>query len=76
MTDFWLSVLVIGGVGAVMVALAGLAHRLRRRGGAGPAIGAAMAAYDEAMHSTAYDTFVEAQAQGERKIPIPSPGEL
>ena len=58
--------LLVLGVAAVMVALALLAIRVRRSGRAGPAIGAAMAAYDEAMHSTAHDTFVEVQAQKDR----------
>lgn len=67
------AVLVVAGVILVMAGLAVLAVRIRRRGSAGPAIGAAMAAYDEAMHSTAHSTFVEVQAQKGRAIPIPAP---
>ena len=72
MTEVWLGVLLVVGVAGVMVALGLHAHRLRR-GSAGPAIGAAMAAYDEGMHVTAYATFVETQAQAGRKVPIPAP---
>ena len=53
MSDVLLAAAVVVGVAAVMAGLAVLAVRVRRRGTAGPAIGAAMAAYDEAMHSTA-----------------------
>jgi hypothetical protein len=74
MTDLWVGVLLVGGGSAAMVALGLAAHRLRR-GSAGPAIGAAMAAYDEAMHSTAYDTFIEAQEQADRTVPVPAPGD-
>jgi hypothetical protein len=75
MSDLMLAVIVVAGVAAVMVGLALLAVRVRRRGAAGPAIGAAMAAYDEAMHSTAHDTFVELQAEADRVVPAPAPGE-
>ena len=66
--------LVIVGVAVVMAALAMLATRVRRRGTAGPAIGAAMAAYDEAMHASAHATFVELQEQEQRPSPAPAPG--
>ncbi|MBW4033741.1 MAG: hypothetical protein HIU88_13945 [Acidobacteria bacterium] len=59
-----------------MVLLALVAVSVRRRGSAGPAIGAAMAAYDQAMHSTAYDTFVEMQQQTDRKIVTAAPNDL
>ncbi|MHC5795900.1 hypothetical protein ACVXZ4_07045 [Lacisediminihabitans sp. FW035] len=65
--------LIVTTLAAVMVALGLLARGMRRRGGAGPAIGAAMAAYDEAMHSTAHDSFVEMQADDDRTVPMPSP---
>ena len=64
--EFLVGSLVVVGVAAVMVLLALIAIRVRRSGRSGPAIGAAMAAYDEAMHSTAHDTFVEVQAQKDR----------
>jgi len=57
----------------VLVLMTAFARVIRRRGTAGPAISAAMAAYDEAMHSTAYDTFVEVQAQKDRTVAVPSP---
>lgn len=60
---------------AVMVGCAGLASRVRRRGLAGAAIRAAMAAYDEAFHVSGRDSYYEIQAQADRKIPIPSPGD-
>lgn len=73
MPDILIGLLVVVAVALVMVGLAFLAIRIRRSGSAGPAVGAAMAAYDEAMHSTAYDTFVEVQAREDRKIPMPAP---
>jgi hypothetical protein len=76
MSNLVADLLVVGGVVIVLVGLALLAIRVRRSGSAGPAIGAAMAAYDEAMHATGYDTFVEMQTQDERKIPIAAPDDL
>lgn len=73
MLGIGIGLLVVAAVALVMVGLAFLAIRIRRKGTAGPAIGAAMAAYDEAMHSTGYDTFVEVQAQQDRTIPLPAP---
>ena len=57
---------------AVIVCLSLLARHLRRRGSTGAALGAAMAAYDEAMHSTAHNTYVEVQAQKDRTSPVES----
>lgn len=68
MLGIGIGVLVVAAVALVMAGLAFLAIRIRRTGTAGPAIGAAMAAYDEAVHSTAYDTFVEVQAQEDRTV--------
>ena len=65
--------IVVAATGLVLVALAAFARWVRRRGTAGPAIAAAMAAYDEAMHSTAHDTFVEVQAQKHRTVARPAP---
>ncbi|MCU1474444.1 hypothetical protein [Amnibacterium sp.] len=53
---------VLGGM--ALLALAG--RRARRAGTAGRAIAAAMAAYDEAMHVTAFDAFVEVRQEDER----------
>ena len=72
MTDFLLSALLVLAAATVMAGLALVAVRVRRRGSAGPAIGAAMAAYDEAMHSTARDTFVELREQDDRIRPLPA----
>ena len=72
MPDILTGLLAAFAVALVMVGLAFLAIRVRRCGSAGPAVSAAMAAYDEAMHSTAYNTFVEVQAQEDRKIPMPA----
>ena len=71
--DLILIAAVIVGCAAAMVGLALVARRIRRSGTAGPAIGAAMAAYDEAMHASAHQTFVEVEAQRDRKHAIPSP---
>jgi hypothetical protein len=73
MSDVWIGAVVVAGTIVVLAGLALLALRIRRRGTAGPAIGAAMAAYDQAMHVTAYETFLEMQAQDERVTPTPAP---
>jgi hypothetical protein len=72
-------ILIVGVIAGCAVAMAGLAlaaRRIRRSGTAGPAIGAAMAAYDEAMHASAHQTFVEVEAQRERKHDIRSPDDF
>ena len=51
-----------------------LARRTRRRGTAGQVIAAAMAAYDQGFHPTAYETFVELRSQDERTQQTPAPG--
>ena len=73
--DALLALAVVLGSAATLTGLAFLARRIRRRGTAGPAIGAAMAAYDEAMHATAHQTFVEVQAQRDRTHERPAPGD-
>ncbi|MBU1588595.1 MAG: hypothetical protein KKH51_11705 [Actinobacteria bacterium] len=60
-------------LGAAMAGLGVLAKRARRRGTAGSAIAGAMAAYDEGMHGTAHDAFVELQQQDERVKPAEAP---
>ncbi len=74
MTDLLLGTIVTAGVAAVLVALVLLARLVRRSGRTGPAIGAAMAAYDEAVHVTAHDAFVELQDQRERPAARATPG--
>ena len=56
-----------------LAALGALAVRARRRGATASAVATAMAAYDEAMHTTAYDTFVEMRSQDERSSPVEAP---
>jgi hypothetical protein len=73
MTTLIVGLILVLSLAAVLLGLALLAQRVRRRGSAGPAIGAAMAAYDEAMHASAHDSYVEMQAQEDRTIPAPSP---
>jgi hypothetical protein len=70
--DLLTAAAVIVGIVLVMTALVLVARSARRRGVAGGAIAGAMAAYDEAMHSTAHDTYVEVQAQANRKAPLES----
>ncbi len=67
------AVIVTVALGAAMAGLGVLAKRARRRGTAGSAIAGAMAAYDEGMHGTAHDAFVELQQQGERVKPAEAP---
>lgn len=61
---------IVVAIAAAMVGLALLATRARRRGTAGSAIAGAMAAYDEGMHGTAHDAFVEVAEQERRPVPI------
>jgi hypothetical protein len=67
--------IVVAAVALVMAALVWLARRVRRRGTAGQAFGAAMAAYDEAMHVTAHEAYVEVQTQDERGADAQSPAD-
>ena len=69
MTALWVTL----GLAAAMVGLALLARRARRRGTAGSAIAGAMAAYDEGMHGSAHDAFVEMRQQDERVKPAEAP---
>ena len=75
MTDALFALATLAGLTIAMVLLVVVAGRLRRRGSAGQAIGAAMAAYDEAVHSTAYDRFVEIESQRDRTVNAPTPGD-
>lgn len=67
---------IIGGVIVALLAaaMALLARRVRRRGTAGQALAAAMAAYDEGFRSTAHDSFVEMKTQSERAQEAAAPG--
>ncbi|HZG02745.1 MAG TPA: hypothetical protein VE546_04035 [Streptomyces sp.] len=61
---------VTGSLAAAMGFFAWLARVVRRRGVAGAAVRAAMAAYDEAFHVTAHDSHHEIRAQAERRAPV------
>jgi len=65
--------LVVLGAVLVLAGLWWLARRIRRHGAAGQAIGAAMAAYDEAMHVTAHEAWAEVEAQDRRGSSAMSP---
>lgn len=64
---------VLASAAALVWGLARLARRMRRRGGIGSPVAAAMAAFDEGYHSTAHDTYVEMRARDERPQQAPSP---
>jgi hypothetical protein len=67
--EFLAFVLVAGGFGAVMGALAWLARRVRRRGVGGGLMGP----LDEIYHPAAHRFRVEIQVHEERMVPMPSP---
>jgi hypothetical protein len=73
MTDLVPLVLLAVGLLAVLGGCTWLAVASRRRGAAGSAISAAMAAYDEALKVTSYEAHVEIQAQARRRTPLLSP---
>ena len=73
MAEVFAGIAVVGCLLGVMGALGAIAVRARRRGATASAVAAAMAAYDEAMHTTAYDTFVEMRSQDERSSPVEAP---
>lgn len=62
------------GLAAVAVALTWLARLVRRRGLAGTAVRAALAAYEEAWHVSGYAAHQEVLAQADRSAPAPAPG--
>lgn len=76
MGDWWIGFVVAAGAVLVLVALGLMARRIRRWGSAGPALGAAMAVVDQAAHVTAYDAYVEMQAQSERTVELASPEDV
>lgn len=73
--DAWAVAAIAASMAALLAILVVVAKRTRRRGTAGPAIGAAMAAYDGAMHSTAHSAFVEMREQDDRTAPNEAPGD-
>ncbi|MFI8965725.1 hypothetical protein ACIGO8_26860 [Streptomyces sp. NPDC053493] len=73
MTDFLPLLVIAAALAGVLGLLARLAVVARRRGTAGAAITAALAAHDEAFRITAHESYVEIRAQAERKTPLVSP---
>ncbi|WP_434599616.1 hypothetical protein [Streptomyces sp. A5-4] len=65
--------ILVGALAAVMGFFTWLASHARRRGVAGAALGAAMAAYDEALRTTAHQSYYEIRAQADRRAPMQSP---
>lgn len=65
----------VGALAVVMGFFRWLAFLVRRRGLAGEAIRAALAAHDEAFRVTAHDSHYEIQAQADRQVPMSSPGD-
>ena len=74
MAEVFAGIAVVGCLLGVMAAFGAIAVRARRRGATAYAVAAAMAAYDEAMHTTAYDTFIEMRSQDGRTSPVAAPG--
>ncbi|MEU9172332.1 hypothetical protein AB0D34_31855 [Streptomyces sp. NPDC048420] len=63
--------IVLCALAVVLGLFAALARRIRRRGTAGGGLRGALAAYDEAFHGTAADSYQEIQLQTDRKSPLP-----
>ncbi|GAA1927831.1 hypothetical protein [Streptantibioticus ferralitis] len=64
---------VFGGFIAVLSGLTWLAVRARRPGAGGSAVGAALAAWEEAYRVTSHESHHEIKAQAERQVPVLSP---
>jgi len=69
------ALVVVVAVAAAMAGLAWIARRARRTGTAGQALAAAMAAYDEAMHVTAFEASVEVRRADERGVAVVTPAD-
>jgi hypothetical protein len=69
------ALVVVAVVVAAMVGLALIARRARRTGTAGQALAAAMAAYDEGMHPTAFEAYVEVRREDERGAAMTTPAD-
>ncbi|MER6284131.1 hypothetical protein [Streptomyces sviceus] len=63
--------IVVGALVLVLGLFTALAGHVRRRGTAGGGLRGAMAAYDEAFHGTAADSYQEIQVQTDRRTPLP-----
>lgn len=64
------------GIALIPFVLGLLAVKARRGGTAGAALAGAMAAYNEAWHTTAYSTHMEMQSQADRVAASESPEDL
>ncbi|MFE1379087.1 hypothetical protein ACFW6S_09100 [Streptomyces sp. NPDC058740] len=73
MTDILPLLVIAAVIAGILGLLARLAVVVRRRGTAGAALTAALAAHDEAFRITAHEAHVEIQAQADRKAPLLSP---
>jgi hypothetical protein len=72
MDGFWVLLVILAAVGLMLVGLARLAARARRRGISGSMLGP----FEEMWRVTAYESRIEMQIQKERKAPLPSPDDL
>ncbi len=75
MVEALAATIVVGAVAATMAGLAWVARRARRTGSAGRALAGAMAAYDEAMHVTAFEAYVEVRREDERGGAVVAPSD-
>ncbi|WP_329039568.1 hypothetical protein OHT61_17680 [Streptomyces sp. NBC_00178] len=73
MSDLLPLLVLLGALAVVAGFFTWLASHVRRRGTAGAAVTAAMAAYDEAFRVTAHDAHHEIRAQADRRAPLLSP---
>ena len=73
--SFFAGIGVVACLLGLLAAFGALAIRARR-GATASALAAAMAAYDEAMHSSAYATFMEMRAQDERTSAVAAPDKV
>jgi hypothetical protein len=73
MTDVLPPLMIIGGLFAILGGLVAMSLHVRRRGLAGAAMRAAMAAYSEAFQATAHQAHAEIQTQNRRVVARPSP---
>jgi uncharacterized membrane protein YeiB len=72
MDGFWVLLVVLAAVSLILVGLARLAARARRRGISGSMLGP----FEEMWRVTAYESRIEMQVQAERTAPLPSPDDL
>jgi hypothetical protein len=67
------ALIVFGCLAAAMGFFAWLARVIRRHGGVGGGVGAALAAYEEAFRTTSHASHHEIRDRAERKAPADSP---